>query len=253
MVRANDKMGQSCEITCQVLIYVIANNRIIAQKDKGKVRSVTYLEEKKSWIFGQLGREVQRQNHFDFYNSQLETIHPSLNLPEPELPFELAVLPQLKLWVSLGIGLAVWSSDDLSLIQHLHCQNIPVDWDIWETTCFHAQPQQNLIAIGFDSLGYRKPGAKVCLVDAKSWQILGWFGNNTKNTYPLSVAVSNDGKRLATVFRENQPLQIWNTQDQSLIDELDIQGITIVAFGSDSGCLFTGDTQTETLQIWRLF
>ena len=196
-----------------------------------------------------MGRLEGRTNYLDFMGLSLSVPNESIPLPEYEIPFDLVILPELNQLISLGIGLAVWDIATKTLVHYIHCDNLKVSWDIWETNCFCASRQHNQVAIGFYGY-YGKAGYKICLFDATSWSNPKWFMSD--ELYPNSVALSSDGKWLAATLSDNQSARVWDTENGMLVGECSADKMTTVLFSPDNQYLITGANVPDALSLWAL-
>ncbi len=252
VLTAGDQPGKPCVTNSKIQIYDTASQMLVVERSLFDVRSIVFLPSSNSIAMGRLarGNSDDQSAYLDFVDLSLSTSGESLPLPRYEMPFNLATLPALNLLVSVGIGLTVWDIPTRTLLQHIHCDNLRVSWDIWETICCCALWQHNQVAIGFDSFDTNTTGYKIGLFDATDWNNPKWFMND--RLYPTSLALSSDGKYLAATLSDGISVRVWDTRNGVLLRAWRAEKMTTVGFSPNSGYLILGDELPQAFSLWKL-
>ncbi len=230
-------------------IFNIASRSLENEYSVDRVYSVTFLPEQGAFATGRLG-EGNNNNKIDFFETASSFPSHSIELPEYELPFELVVLSGPKILISLGIGLVAWDLATQTILKQVHCDNLKVNWDIWETTCCFGLGEQKLVAVGFCPWDNRTHGPKICLLDTTSWQVVKWFMDDSK--YPTSVAISPDARWLAATYSDEKTTRVWSIADGSQHGECIGDGVKVCAFTPDNRFLIIGANPPDSLTLWEL-
>ncbi len=246
VVTSGDTSGQSAEISV-AHSYNLITNEPLYSKTIPNCWCVTFMDNQ-MLVNGRLNQYPNHaQHHLDFYAwPDLEKVS-TIALPPVELPFELTFLPNHHLLFALGIGLMVLDPENKVILQEINCDTVKVDWDIWETCSVAVNSNASLVALGFDRYGTGKRGKRVCVFALPSWKITGWYIDSMR--YPKHLAISDDGKYLATTLGETDSILVTELGSGIQLVDASVGEVTGLAFLPGSSRLIVGSKSEQPLII----
>lgn len=245
---ASEKVGRPTAKTTIAHLYNIDGGQLLNSRTLANCRAVTCLGNDLV-AFGRLG-DSGTKGYVDICRLTTLDLVATITLPKYELCFQLAYLPHRKLILSLGIGLAIIDPESHSVTNHVHGDNLQVDWDVWETTCMFAHESTNQVAVGFDTYS-GKAGKRICILDAKTWSPWGWYAEESE--YPTNVALCSDGRFLATTFHERNFVHIHDVDSKKEVAELSVPGASSIAFLPGTETLLIAGTDCHNpLAVWGI-
>lgn len=246
VVTANDTGTHGAE-TSTAHSYNLLTNEPLYSKTIPNCWCVTFMDNQ-MLVNGRLNQYPNNtQHHVDFYAwPDLEKVS-TIALPPVGLPFELIFLPSHSLLLVLGIGLMVLDPENKVILQEINCDNVKVDWDIWETTSLAVNSNASFVALGFDVYGTGKRGKRVCVFALPSWEITGWYVDSKR--YPEHLAISDNDKYMAVTLGETNSILITELGSGTQIAEVSIDEVTGLAFLPGSNRLIVGSKSEQPLII----
>lgn len=195
---------------------------------------------------GSVNREAPDQNVVDFFSAQEFQSVFALPLPALDLALEFTVIPDRQLLLGLGIGLTVIDLANKQIVRHIHGGNINETWDVWETTSFAANHHLPFIALGFDAY-FGRNGKRVCILEIDSWQPKEWHVESPD--WPTALALSDDGRLLATVLYGKDLVFISEIGSGQLKKVITLKGVCAIQFLPGSNQLLAGSSFQQSLVI----
>ncbi len=242
-----DDTGTHAAETSVAHSYDLIAGEPLCSKTIPDCRCVTFIDNQ-VLVNGRLNRYPNKEpHHIDFYVwPNFEEVS-TVALPSVELPFELIFLPSHLLLLVMGIGLIVLDPENKVILQEIHCDNVKVDWDIWETTSLTVNSNASLIALGFAAYGTGKRGKRVSVFALPSREITGWYVDSMR--YPKYLAISDDGKYLAATLGETDSILVTELGSGIQMTDVSVGEVTGLAFLPGSSRLIVGSKSEQPLII----
>ena len=234
--------------TSSVYLYQIDPGDLLYQYVLPDCRCITFLDNQELAI-GRLGRGTKdKYNFIDFYSVENFQKLSALQLPKNEMSFELTYHPDLKILCSVGIGFIIVNSTQITILNHFHCDNIQVDWDIWETSSMSPIRKVSYIAVGFSAFKGNQ-GKRVNIYNLETGSSLGWFIDDKRP--PKNLAISDDGNYLASTLDNSNVVSIHAITSGHLIASIIVDKVTSLTFLPVCHHLVIGSESKRPLLVWE--
>lgn len=249
IITADEILPYQLAKTSIIHIYDLASNKLSYSQNASDCRCIEFVTNQ-TFAVGRLTRgTLETRDLVDFFHVNNFQVVSSVELPQLASSFKFAVIPNRNLLLSLGIGLVVIDSIDKQVLHDINCDTLRPGWDIWETTSLAISQNARFVALGFDAYyGATGIGGKrVCIFDTNLWQPLEWHIDDVD--YPTNLAISDDGKLLATTLARKNSIFLTEIGSGKLRAEVKLEGVSSFAFLPESHRLVVGSESQHPLVV----
>ena len=249
IISADEVIPYKFARTSMIHIYDLESNKLCYSQNAADCRCIEFVTNQTFAVGRLVQGTVETCNFVDFFSANDFEIISSIELPKLEMSFKFAVIPNRNLLLSLGIGLVVIDSVEKQVLHEINRDTLRPGWDIWETASMAVSQNSQYVALGFDTYyGAAGVGGKrVCIFDASQWKPLEWHIDDVDD--PAHLAISDDGKLLATTLERKNSILFTEIGSGQLITEVKLDGVSSIEFLPESHRLVVGSESQNPLVV----